>query len=1642
MADANDVLEGQGMTFYSSSAASTAPSVTPAPIPAPNVKLSADPTVTPTIPSVPASQLQPTAPDDNNAGSAIPAPPTPSQIAANLAGNGDLGAGAGAAAPPHPSATSPEPQDNDDLLQKAGIQAPTAPPVPAQVNSNAFGQGVQVPPVVEPKDGQPAPFSSEMVPIGSGGATPDNKTSSPGAFTQNQQQQLMTLAYSKYTPDQLAQMKQNPIGFFEAFKRLSALDYAVGDTDADALKILPLALKVKAGEDLTPDDQATLNGYLDNKIEAAARGYSWGGKVANGASIIPSFAAQFALSGGVGKVIETSVQKAALTTAENTITNLAIRSAGTLATWDAMHYTAAYGERQLNDISAVTDKGQLIMHDATESPQKAALMTLGYTSADAISQMLAPGFTKAGGMLLSPVTAAAKDLSPELTASLYKAWSAVQPNATVSKMFTAAGWNGMAEQVGVAHLDHALQASVGYAGGDIKDYDHYMDALTPSKDEELVNAGLISIAGGLHASTALATHFMETKGVTPAQATETAANMSSMEKDAYVQQNIPLPQSEAPTLADTAPEALQAARKAPQGPAAAQNIIAAATNSENAASPPPIPADQSGFNAKFQVMKSRSYNEFWNDIQPIEDLHTIAKEGGADISPTELSPAALSMAKSTPALVERQLTTGTTSWDNEGNQVVTGKGLKQIRDDFDNVFSKVEPDRDTRHDDLDAFENAMTLLEDKNKGYGQVSDKDYTESQATVQRLNEKYGDKMPWFETFAKEETGFDNRILHNLVTSGLKSQAWYDDLIGKREWYSSTARVVETEYPEDLAALKGKGLGSDVNPANIGALKERGGSEREIMDKTQSRIRNTSIILKRAALNKVRGDVAKYADYYPEKVQVKPPRIIREKVEHSYDPKLRTKLEQIAEFMGGQVKRAQAGEKLPQLKGNLGAYEPSTKTTYLRPGTTEGTLTHEIGHQLDYLYGLKDKLLKSPKIKEELQGLAEDRLRSNISLERSPEGKTEFAEEFERNPQKYVDYVKNDDEVLANFFDAWVNSPEQVERKAPLTKALFEKFIDNNPDLAALKQIEPSTQRAQETIQKELLDFKGPKNSLPFYDNGKLKFIHMDDDLTRAFKGLDQVQSTMVGGFLAKIGKAQARLLQFGATNNPYFIARHFLRGAQSSYVNTPLKAGPMGFLQHFAVEIPKGIGAVIGKTDAYREWASSSGALRTAMDTSDKGLAKIHDELFKSNDMAKFLDPRNWAKLAGQGWDTAKQVSDYAPRIAAYERLKENGYSDLEAGFLSLEATGNYIRHGSLGKEINAYSPFFNDRLQGADRFIRAVKRDPAGYSLRAMALITMPQLLVSGYYLFAADDKTRQEYLNLNDFRRSTAMNIKIGGRWIPFPRAFAPGFVFGALPEKFMIHMSGIAHPELKHFWLGMIGDTLNSLSPSTDWTQTIPPLMKAAIETKANFNFYRDMPIFSGDIKKTAPENQFNSGTSESAKALGKLFGISPADIDNTAYDMAAHIGVYGEQLGDMALNTARRMEGQQVNQRPTKGSDNPIYGPLLQQAPVGTNSASFQEFNEHVQDTQQQQNRYKEATGKDQANFARDNHQDLAVYPPMQAANNQVHAQEHEIRMITQNAQLSGDQKAAQIAQRQAIIQSIVESGNRTYRAAHGEKQ
>jgi hypothetical protein len=1675
MPDNNDVFEGQGITFMSSNMASTAPSANPPAITAPSINMN-DAPANQTIPAVPASQLQPNAPAPD--AGAIPAPPDPTQIAANLAGNGNLGPGAGGAAPPHPSANPSTQTDDNDLFQKMGVQTPSV----TQINTNALSNGVQVPVVTAPtQPGQQPDFKAELMPIGSNSAgTPPVDAA---AVAHNEQQQMLTLAYSRFSPQQIQDWQNNPIGFKEAFSMLSPSQYVPGGGLKqlyNATQLMGIANKMKNGEQISPDEQGQLNDYLNKQIEMSVRKFSWGGNIAYVGAQIPAFVAEFALSDGVGKLAQVAAVKGAAELAGEGATAAATgyvtRALTTTALMPAQ-YAAKYGERQLNANMAVTDKGQLILHDSTESPAQSALLAFAHTGADVAGQLMAPGIGKyivdpVTKAVSTPIVAAAKNLSPEVTDQLYQAWKAIEPSATVSKMFTSAGWAGMVEQLGANRVSQALNASVDFANngptGQGEKFDQYLDALTPSKDQLMVEGGLIAIAGGIHTSTGIASALLRSKGVPAPQAAEAVDNMTAMEKDAFVSQNLqtptsPLPELDArepahamatdPTatpeqqmraddtvvensragLTPQTPEAeIMAAKTASQS--AGANIIANQTAATAAANPPPVQASQSGFNAKWQTWKTEVwpalYAETINDMAPIEALTGKARAAGATVPEGQDTALTVSFTKSTPEWIKRNVTQNTTTWDANGNQVITGKGLKPIYDDFDNMFLTTEANRDTRHQDFQDYQLARTFMEDQQKGLSNVSPQDQQFAADTMAKLAQKYGANIKYFDTFANEVGDWRNRILHNLVTSGIKTQEWYDTTVAARNHYAPTSREVAEEFPQTIG---GKAIAKNVSPSSIGSLKQRGGSSLDVKDVFQQDLKNSAIIMQKSAVNKLRADIAKFASYYPDDVKVSRPAIIREGVEHTYDPKLREKLEQVGKFLGVETQRFDKNH--IEINGGdkaLGAFDPNTDKVLLARGTKESILTHEIGHALDKKLGLDQRLLGDQTIKAELQKLAEDRQNAKITLRKNGQGMTEFDEAVQRSPAKYMAYLKNDKEVIANFFDAWVNSPEQVAKTAPKAKAEFEKMIDENPQLAMLRDVRPSTNVASETIERPLMDMKGPKGSIPVYLDGKRNYMELSKPLEKAFSAMSPMEMGMVERFLGGIFRGSKRLLQFGATASPDFMLRHFYRAIFSSYLNTKGNS-PVDFFRHAAVDIPKAIFAVVGKTEAYHEWASSSGALSTHLDITDKGLAKWEKEMYSTDSMAKWLNPIHL-------FQTVKEVSDYAPRVAAYEKMKRDGMSDLAAGIGSLEATGNYIRHGSLTQRINQYAPFFNDMVQGGDRFVRSLLRQsPAAFAARAVATITIPQLLLTGYYLYAADDKTREEYLEIPDWRRATFMNVKIGDTWIPLPRAFAAGHVFGALPEAVMLHLYGGNQPELKNFWLRQIAQTATSVSPVFDWTRAINPIMKAALENITNYNFFTQRPIFSGDMQKTAPSNQFNQYTSETAKLIGKMFDISPSKIDNTVYDMAAKTGKFALQLSDMGINEARKLAGQPVNQKATRPTDNPLYGGLIEQTPSGTQTQSFQEFEEHLHEAQQTQNQYKEATGADQAHFMQQNNRTLGAYPPINAANTQVNHLLHQIRVINQNTNISGDDKTVQINRLQDQITHIVQGANLRYRAQTG---
>lgn len=1823
-----DLFTQEGITFESSHMASTAPNSSPPAIEAPHINMNRAPGN---------SSPGPMSQDDKNA------------AIKDLYGNADDQAtaaapAAAASAPDAPTQPISRPQGNGvDLLAQEGLATPSV----TEQNQNAMTNGI---PLAAPHETITSPpGKGEMSQVDFGTKPTDAQRAADQA--EKDRNSMIQLGIQRYGTAKVQEWLAQPRGMSDALELAVQQGVTlpfVGDAQrlATSEQIQALGEKQTRGEPFTAADIQTANSYLDNQIEQSIRGFTRGGKVAYSMSQIPAWLYEFALADGAGKVFGAGAKAAAAGTPEAlAATAAAVARTATTSAFMPGQYAPAYAERRVNAITGITDKGELVFHSATESPAMSALAAYGYTAADVASALAGPGIDKyivepGTKMLTTPITAAAQALPVNLRQALYDTYKTIDPNASYSKIMTPAGWNSMLSALGAFQVDKILRSTIDYGTSDKMTVSDALRAMPLNEDDLLVAGGLAAIHGGISTAGRITSSILQRRGVDPATATETSANMSAMEKEAFVAQHIETPSSPIPKLQDeesnltdiekagfiakyqanidglrasinptegakkpllgmikelggvktgsqiagelnsmgintkTAPglfrndsgagdldniplsewnarfgdnaqgdgngyvdrnyilhllgkeaageriggkaapaidqhfvDMLQNAGIDPktatgeqifkafgpspevkmeaqrmgatisdrdaidianmlqinphmdidhaieqhierQGivehadtaapmrailydaikhPDPMEQLAAGQTNAVAAASPPPIAPKQSGFNSGWKNFKDTHltdiYAELVNDLQPIENLSKTAKAEGAKIEKGSDTALLTSFTRSTPEWIRRNQLLNTTTWDKDGNQVITGKGLKVIYDDFDNAFLKTEPSMKQRHEDLENFLVAQRLLEESQSGRNVLVTPDQLKkSTDDLANLANKYGQDFALFDTFAKEIRDWDNRILHNLVTSGLRTQEWFDHTTKQRKAYSPLNRVVQDEF--DQSAVTRSGLGSRASDRNIGSLKQFKGSDKEIKNTFQSRLKNSALIMQKSAVNKLKADIAKFANFYPEEIKVQNPAILREPAMHSYDPKLREKLEHMVDFLNGNIARGK-GKDLGLKSNTLGSYSPAENLIRMRIGTTEGTLAHEAGHMLDEQIGLKARLLKDPEIKAELQKLAEDRIGSTHELITDKNG-THFEEEVNISPKKYLDYIKNDDEVIANMFDASVNSPEQFAKTAPKAKAAFEKIIDENPQLAFIKEIKPSTLRAQEEVEKILRDMVGPKNSLPVYIKGKRKYLVMSDQMYKAFNNMTPMQMGMVERFLGGIFRTSKKILQFGATSTPDFMIRHFYRAVGTSFLNS--KAAPVDFLKHSFVDIPKAVFAVLGKTELYHEWASSSGALSTYMDLSDKGLARMQKEIFSGNDMSKFLNPMKWLK-------TAKEVSDYAPRIAVFQKAKEKGASDLEAGLLSLEATGNYIRHGSLVKRINQYAPFFNDMVQGGDRFMRSIARDPAGFSMRALATITMPQMLLAGYYLYGADDKTRDEYLNLPEWRRGVSMNIKVGDTWIPVPRAFAPGFVFGALPEKLMIWAYQGDHPEMKHFWLNMLAETATSVSPVFDWTRAINPIVKSMLESVTNYSFFMQRPLFAGDLQKTAPRNQYNQYTSETAKLLGKMFNYSPTDIDNTVYDMSAKIGRFATQLTDVGINAARKASGQPVNEKPTRVTDNPLYGGLIEETPRGTNTASFQEFREHFNDAAQAHNEFKELKGADAGAYQKDNHQLLAAYDQVNHDHTQINKMLKQIRLINSNTNLSGDDKTMQINAVSDQITRLVEGANKRFR-------
>jgi len=378
-----------------------------------------------------------------------------------------------------------------------------------------------------------------------------------------------------------------------------------------------------------------------------------------------------------------------------------------------------------------------------------------------------------------------------------------------------------------------------------------------------------------------------------------------------------------------------------------------------------------------------------------------------------------------------------------------------------------------------------------------------------------------------------------------------------------------------------------------------------------------------------------------------------------------------------------------------------------------------------------------------------------------------------------------------------------------------------------------------------------------------------------------------------------------------NPLYIFRQLVRDPVSAWVQTGTSTVPI--LDSFSTLAKMATGKDTTAQRLQRAGATSSNVL-------------VGD----ARDMTKFLEDLTAGKWSLQRafskLDTVAQQSDAATRQVIYEDSIKKGMSHQQALMRTLESM-NFSRRGTSPSMylLASLTPFMHSQVQGLDVLYRSMRgqlpgADKLEVAQRFAARATMLAVSSLAYAAVMQDD---EDYKRAKPEERYGYWWVPTLGltkeNWLKIPIPYEIGFLFKALPEAMVNTAFGDekAKPALSALW--------KALGQSVPLD--IPQALKPALEVRLGSS------LFSGDIessreKEILPQYRYRTNSTEIAKMLGGVAGLSPIQID---YLIRGYTGGVGMAIAQMANVFLRAPEAANVQQPTMKLSEVPLIGSLFQ---------------------------------------------------------------------------------------------------------------
>ncbi|MGD6898594.1 LPD38 domain-containing protein [Bacillus infantis] len=439
----------------------------------------------------------------------------------------------------------------------------------------------------------------------------------------------------------------------------------------------------------------------------------------------------------------------------------------------------------------------------------------------------------------------------------------------------------------------------------------------------------------------------------------------------------------------------------------------------------------------------------------------------------------------------------------------------------------------------------------------------------------------------------------------------------------------------------------------------------------------------------------------------------------------------------------------------------------------------------------------------------------------------------------------------------------------------------------------------------------FKGEGNKVYVYKDGERVEMELQEDLYKAMLSLDAQKQNF---FINLLG-VPTRALRTGAVLSPDFGPVNIFRDQLSALINSKY-----GFIPF--VDMARGLKSVLKQDEAYHSWKTNGGA-NSVLSTLDReylqqDLRKLVKQTLQESIRDRAKTP---LRTLLEPLRKVSEITEEATRVGEFKKGLRKGATPKEAAFASRDLI-DFSRAGTLGRQYNQITAFFNAAVQSMDKLARTFKDKPVQSTVKAMMGVTLPSV-VAYYY-----NKDQEWYKEIPQKERDLFWHFQAGDQVYKLPKPFEAGIIFGTSFERFLDFLETDDPAAFEEF-----GKTVrDAFTPS--W---IPTAVSPWIEVYANKSMYFKSPIVPRREQELLPEDQYGPYQSELSKFAGKLTEKSPRKIEHVFKGYTGGLGKYALQMSDLAAEGL----GKEKPELPDRGlADKPIINRFIVKNLEGNNQS------------------------------------------------------------------------------------------------------